>query len=165
MEANPMPATSRLLRAAAAEVPQISSEVATTLPVRAEVAYEVFADAGETPRWLAVVQSAVVRERAADGRPIRVSFRAGFDRATLGYDVCYVYRPEQLFIQWSTTPGSAIRVEGEARFAALSQRACLMTYRLALELPIARSQNPSHYDNHAASAVVGDFREHLRRFT
>ena len=36
------------------------SEVSTTLPVSAGVAYEVFADAVETPRWLPVVQAARV---------------------------------------------------------------------------------------------------------
>ncbi|MBK9031784.1 MAG: SRPBCC family protein [Myxococcales bacterium] len=159
-----MNATAQLLRDAAAEFPPVSTEVATTLPVRAEVAYEVFADAGETPRWLSVVQSARVLERDDDGRPAQVAFRASFDRATLGYVVRYEYRAAELTIRWSTTSGSAIRVEGEARFTPLSDRACLMTYRLGLELPVSREWIEAHYDGHAASAVVGDFREHLRRF-
>ncbi|MEZ4402074.1 MAG: hypothetical protein R3B06_18755 [Kofleriaceae bacterium] len=159
-----MAATSALLRAAATDVPPLATEVATTLPVRAEVAYEVFVDAGETPRWLAVVQSARVMARTAEGRPLEVAFRAAFDRATLGYTVRYAYRPEDRMVTWSTAPGSAICVAGEARFTALSARACLMTYRLELELPVSQAWIQSHYDNHAASAVVGDFREHLRRF-
>ena len=64
-----MNATAELLRAASLDLPPVSTEVATTLPVRAEVAFEVFADAGETPRWLSVVQSARVLHRTADGRP------------------------------------------------------------------------------------------------
>lgn len=159
-----MNATAQLLRAASLDLPPVSTEVATTLPVRAEVAFEVFADAGETPRWLSVVQSARVLRRTAEGRPLQVSFRASFERATLGYLVTYDYRPAELTIRWSTEAGSAIRVDGEARFAPLSPRACLMTYRLALELPVSQASIERHYDGHAASAVVGDFREHLRRY-
>ena len=159
-----MLATSSLLRAATAALSPVSTEVATTLPVRAEVAFEVFADAGETPRWLSVVQSAKVLERAADGRPLRVAFRAAFDRATLGYVVTYEYLPTEGVIRWSTTSDSSLCVAGEARFAPLSPKACLMTYRLSLDLPVNAAWIERHYDGHAASAVVGDFREHLRRF-
>jgi hypothetical protein len=88
-----MNATADLLRAATLDLPPVSTEVATTLPVRAEVAFEVFADAGETPRWLSVVQSARVMSRTPDGRPLQVSFHANFERATLGYRVTYDYRP------------------------------------------------------------------------
>jgi hypothetical protein len=164
MTADRLNPTSRLLRAASLELPPVSTEVAATLPVRAEVGFEVFADAGETPRWLSVVQSARVLARTPDGRPHQVSFRANFERATLGYLVTYHYRVADLTIRWSTDDGSSIRVAGEARFAALSPRACLMTYRLALDLPISPAWVEHHYHGHAASAVVGDFREHLRRF-
>lgn len=158
-----MAATSSLLRAAAASMPPVSTEVATTLPVGLDVAYEVFADAGETPRWLSAVQSARVLTRTADGRPERVAFRAALDRATLGYVVAYEYLPAEGLIRWSTTAESSICVAGEARFTALSPRSCLMTYRLRLDLPVSAAELERHYDAHAASAVVGDFREHLRR--
>ena len=159
-----MLATSAMVRAAAASMPPITTEVSVTLPVAAAEAFEVFADAGETPRWLRVVQAAHVLDRGADGRPRTVSFRAAFDRATLGYVVRYHYHLETLTIRWTTRPTSALRVEGEARFTALSARASLMTYRLSLELPVSQEWLEDHYDGHAASAVVGDFREHLRRF-
>ncbi|MBP8811785.1 MAG: hypothetical protein KBG48_16590 [Kofleriaceae bacterium] len=158
-----MSATSSLLRAAAAALPPVSTEVATTLPVRADLAFEVFADAGETPRWLSVVQSARVLTRTPEGRPAQVAFRANLDRATLGYVVSYEYLPAEGIIRWSTTAESSICVAGEARFAPLSARACLMTYRLRLDLPVSSAVLETHYDAHAASAVVGDFREHLRR--
>ena len=70
-------ATSELVRAANASFPPATTEVAATLPVRAHVAYEIFADTAETPRWLSVIQAAHVLERGADGRPAKVSFRAG----------------------------------------------------------------------------------------
>lgn len=157
-------ATSDLVRAAAASLSPVTTEVAATLPVRAHVAYEVFADTGETPRWLSVVQAAHVLERGVDGRPARVSFRAAFERASLGYVVHYEYRPEDLTVAWWSSRAGSIRVDGEARFAPLSAKACLMTYRLSLELPVSNDWLERHFDGHAASAVVGDFREHLRRF-
>ena len=160
-----MSATSALVRAAAASMPPITTEVSVTLPVAAADTFEVFADAGETPRWLRVVQAAHVLDRTPDGRPLTVSFRAAFDRATIGYVVRYRYDQGALTIRWATRRSAAIRVEGEARFTALSARASLMTYRLSLELPVSQDWLERHYDGHAASAVVGDFREHLRRFT
>jgi ribosome-associated toxin RatA of RatAB toxin-antitoxin module len=156
-------ATSALLRDASASLPPVTTEVATTLRASAVHAYEVFADVGATPRWLPTVQAATVIGRDRDGRPTQVSFRAALDRATLGYIVYYVYRPTELAVSWHTSEGGAIRVEGEARFSTLSSQACLMTYRLTLELPVSAASLERSFDNHAASAVVGAFREHLRR--
>lgn len=158
-----MLATSQLLRAAAADLPPPSTEVAATLAVRAGLAFELFCDAAETPRWLSVVQSAHVLERDDAGRPVRVAYRASFERAIIGYVLHYRYRPDELTVSWATSRDSALCVEGEARFAALSERACLMTYRLTLDLPVTRDLLEEHYDGHAASAVVGDFREYVRR--
>lgn len=158
-----MAVTSALLRAATASLAPVSTEVSVTLPVPAAVAYEVFTDAAETPRWLSAVQSAHVLERTTAGRPRAVAFRAAFDRATLGYVLDYDHEPEALTVRWAARAGSALTITGQARFAGLSSRACLMWYRLALDLPIDPVTLALHYDGHAASAVVGDFREHLRR--
>ncbi len=156
-------ATSELLRNATASLPTSTTEVATTLRASAASAYELFADVGATPRWLSIVQAASVIARDADGRPTQVSFRAAFERATLGYVVHYDHRPDQLTLAWRTSQAGAIYLEGEARFTPLSPLACLMTYRLAFELRVSAQTLDAQFDNHAASAVVGAFREHLRR--
>jgi hypothetical protein len=52
---------------------------------------------------------------------------------------------------------------GEARFVPLSTRACLMLYRLVIDLPILDDMLHSELDQHPASHVVSEFREHLRR--
>jgi hypothetical protein len=52
---------------------------------------------------------------------------------------------------------------GEARFVPLSTRACLMLYRIVLDLPIIDDLLSSELDRHPASHVVAEFREHLRR--
>ena len=147
----------------AQEVVPLSSEVSTTLRVNAGVAYEVFADAVEIPRWLPIVQTARVLARTMDGRPERVAFTRKLERGSLGYTLEYTYNAEAMTVSWSTPTWSNVVLAGEARFAPLSSRACLMFYKLVLELPIVDDLLESELDKHPASVVVAEFREHLRR--
>jgi hypothetical protein len=139
------------------------SEVSTTLTLGAKAAYEVFADPVEIPRWLPIIQSARVQSRQLDGRPTRVAFTRKLERGSLGYTLEYTYDPSHLTVLWSTPVSSNVVLNGEARFVPLSQRACLMLYRLVLELPIVDDLINSELDKHPASLVVAEFREHLRR--
>ncbi|MGN6110467.1 MAG: hypothetical protein ACTHU0_35515 [Kofleriaceae bacterium] len=141
----------------------LASEVSTTLTIGAGSAYEVFADAVEIPRWLPIVQSARVLTRSPDGRASRVAFTRKLERGSLGYTLEYSYDPTTLSIVWSTPPSSNVVLSGEARFVPLSGRACLMLYRLVLDLPIVDDLIHSELDKHPASLVVAEFREHLRR--
>jgi hypothetical protein len=54
-------------------------------------------------------------------------------------------------------------LSGEARFVPLSSKACLLLYRLVIDLPIVDDLVSSELDGHPASTVVSEFREHLRR--
>ena len=147
----------------AAPVSPLTSEVSTTLTVSAPVAYEVFADAAEIPRWLPIVQAARTISRHADGRPNRVAFTRKLERGSLGYTLEYAYDPKTLTVSWATPASSNVVLSGEARFVPLSSRACLMLYRLVLDLPIVDDLVNSELDKHPASIVVAEFREHLRR--
>jgi len=148
--------------ALAPDVP-LSSEVSTTLTVSAGAAYEVFADAVEVPRWLPLVQTARILGRRDDGRPERVAFTRKLERGSLGYTLEYTYDPTTYTISWSTPTTSNVVMAGEARFVPLSARACLMLYRLVLDLPIVDDLVTHELDGHPASLVVSEFREHLRR--
>jgi hypothetical protein len=141
----------------------LSSEVSTTLSVSAGAAYEVFADAVEIPRWLPLVQTARVLALHQDGRPARVAFTRKLERGSLGYTLEYRYEPSTYTITWATPGTSNVILSGEARFVPLSNRACLMLYRLVLDLPIVDDLISSELDGHPASLVVAEFREHLRR--
>jgi hypothetical protein len=141
----------------------LSSEVSTTLSVGAGAAFEVFADAVEIPRWLPLVQTARVLGNHADGRPARVAFTRKLERGSLGYTLEYKYDPSTYTITWQTPATSNVVLSGEARFLPLSTRACLMLYRLDLELPIVDDLISAELDGHPASLVVAEFREHLRR--
>ncbi len=144
-------------------VSPLVSEVSTTLTVGASTAYEVFADAVEVPRWLPIVQSARVLSYEPGGRPARVAFTRKLERGSLGYTLEYSYDPSSLAIVWTTPASSNVVLTGEARFIPLSNRACLMLYRLVLDLPIVDDLINSELDKHPASLVVAEFREHLRR--
>jgi hypothetical protein len=141
----------------------ICSEVSTTLTLGARAAYEVFADAEEIPRWLPIVQMARVLRRGADGRPLHVSYTRKLERGSLAYTLEYNYDPAALGISWATPATSSVTLSGAARFVPLSNRACLMLYRLTLDLPIVDDTLSLELDRHPASLVVAEFREHLRR--
>jgi hypothetical protein len=140
-----------------------SSEVSTTLNVSAGAAFEIFADAVEIPRWLPLVQSARVVNLQPDGRPSRVAFTRKLERGSLGYTLEYRYDPTSYTIRWSTPSSSNVVLSGEARFVPLSTRACLMLYRLTVDLPVVDDILTTELDGHPASLVVAEFREHLRR--
>jgi hypothetical protein len=141
----------------------LASEVSTTLSVSAGAAFEVFADAVEIPRWLPLVQTARIIAMRPDGRPSRVAFTRKLERGSLGYTLEYKYDPATFLIEWATPVTSNVVLSGEARFVPLSQRACLMLYRLVLDLPIVDDLITTELDGHPASLVVAEFREHLRR--
>lgn len=147
----------------APSIAPLSSEVSTTLSVGAGVAYEVFADAVEVPRWLPIIQSARITRRTSEGRPSQVAFTRKLERGSLGYTINYTYDPANLTVAWSTPDASNVVIHGEARFIPLSMRACMMLYRLTLDLPIVDDLVNSELDKHPASLVVAEFREHLRR--
>jgi hypothetical protein len=139
------------------------SEVSTTLGVGAGIAYEVFADTVEIPRWLPLLQSARVMERRADGRATRVAFTRRLERGSLAYTLEYTYDPSTYTIAWTTPSSSSVLLQGETRFLVLSQRACMMVYRLLIDLPVVDDLISAELEGHPASLVVAEFREHLRR--
>lgn len=143
--------------------PPATSEVSTTLNISAGAAFEIFADALEIPRWLPLVQTARVLVMQADGRPYRVAFTRKLERGSLGYTLEYRYDPGTYTITWSTPATSNVILSGEARFVPLSNRACMMVYRLVVDLPIVDDLISTELDGHPASLVVAEFREHLRR--
>jgi len=141
----------------------LASEVSTTLAVGADQAFHLFSDITEVPRWLPIVQRARVLDRTADGRAKRVAFTRKLERGSLGYTLEYSYDAQAHTIAWTTPAGSNVVLCGEARFVPLSTRACLMLYRLVIDLPIVDDLVSNELDGHPASFVVAEFREHLRR--
>jgi len=144
------------------DVAPITTEVSATLPVGAGTAFQAFADVARTPRWLSVVQSARVVRGDAHGRPLLVAFLARLERATIGYSLEYRWDETDLTVAWSSPEGRSVHIVGDVRFTPLSARACLMHYRLAVELPFETEWSNASFGGNAAAAVACEFREYLR---
>jgi uncharacterized membrane protein len=140
----------------------ITTEVSATLPVGAGTAFEAFGDVTKTPRWLSVVQSARVVRTDAQDRPQQVAFLARLERATIGYSLHYTWDATDLTVAWTTPDGASVRIIGDVRFTPLSARACLMHYRLSLEMPFESEWANASFAGNAAAAVASEFREYLR---
>ncbi|HWM86581.1 MAG TPA: SRPBCC family protein [Kofleriaceae bacterium] len=139
--------------------------LSTSLPLDAAVAFEAFCDAEAIPRWLSVVQSVRVLSRTQSGRPQRVAFVGRLQNATIGYTLFYRYSEAERAVSWGTEPGSMTLVAGRAQFIPLGERATLMQYQLALELPAGALppwEDPL-FSGHATSVVMNDFREYVIR--
>jgi uncharacterized membrane protein len=150
---------------AAAVLPELDEIPLTTAIARpARLCYELFCDVSHIPEWVAVVHSAKVERRNPRGRPALVSFLASLTRATVGYRLRYEYRERDLGVSWATAPGGGVEVAGWAQFTPLSADACLLTYKLDLDLggTMATWSDP-FFDGHAASAVMSDFRDFATR--
>lgn len=147
------------------DVAPITTEVSATLPVGAGTAFEAFADVTRTPRWLSIVQSARIVRVDDHGRPLVVAFLARMERATIGYSLHYRWDATDLRVSWSTPEGGSVHITGDVRFTPLSSRACLMHYRLCLEMPVEGEWANASFEGNAAAAVASEFREYLRHRT
>ena len=137
--------------------------ISTTLPVPAEIAYQRFCQLDDLPMWLPIVRSVRIQQYGPGGEPTRASFLAALDNATIGYTLFYEYDRTRLAVRWATPPGSTIQVAGGAYFQPLSPKACLMGYALRLDRGELPAWRDPFFENHAASAVLGHFREFIHR--
>lgn len=142
------------------------SFLSIALPRPADIAYRLFCDVERIPEWLPIVRSAVVTRRDRRGRARDVAFLARLERATVGYTCRYRYDEADRHVAWATPAEASIVVQGFAQFAALGDRACLMTYSLDLDLG-AHGALPGwsdpFFDGHAASTAMHDFRDFVTR--
>jgi uncharacterized membrane protein len=142
-----------------------AEELSTSLPIPAAAAYEAFCDAEEIPRWLSVVQSVRVLARTPSGRTQRAAFVGRLQRGTISYTLFYRYSEQALAVSWGADPASTTFIAGRAQFLPLGDRATLMQYQLALDLP-AEALPPwadPFFGGHATSVVMNDFREYVLR--
>jgi hypothetical protein len=137
--------------------------LSATLPVTAIEAFDRFADLEALPSWLPVIGSVHVHRRDGLDRPTWVSFTAQVERGAVGYSLHYDYQPEILGVRWATPPGANLQVSGWVRFSSLGRAACLMEYQLWVDSGALPAWRDPFYAQHAPSAVIHHFREHLRR--
>jgi hypothetical protein len=140
----------------------ITTEVSATLPVSAELAFDAFSDVAGTPQWLSILQSARVARFDTEGRPQVVAFLARLERATVGYSLHYQWDEATHSVSWSTPEGGSVLITGDAQFTPLSTHACLLHYRLTMELPFDGVWVNESFTGNAAATVASEFREYLR---
>jgi hypothetical protein len=142
-----------------------SEVLSTSLPIDAATAYEAFCRAESIPSWLSVVQSVRVLSRTRSGRPARAAFVGRLQRGTIGYTLFYRYREAERAVSWGTAAGSMTLVAGRAQFIPLGERATLMQYQLAFDLPedALPDWSDPFLSGHTTSVVMNDFREYVIR--
>lgn len=128
----------------------------------AQRCYEVFCDADLIPQWLWVVGKAVVQERDARDRALRVDFIGSLERASIAYTLAYSYDDAQREVQWHRLGGGVKTLAGAARFDPRDEQSCTLRYTLSSEL---RDNLPAWADDlyrqRPAETVVIDFCEWL----
>jgi hypothetical protein len=137
--------------------------LSTSLPVNVRDAYDAFCDVEASPRWVSVVRSARVLSWTQSGRPKRAAFMARLQNGAIGYTLHYRYNERERIVSWGTAPESMTLVAGRAHFIPLGDRATLMQYQLALELPenaLPPWEDP-FFSGHATSVVMNDFRDYV----
>ena len=142
-----------------AAVPVVFAPLSRTIPRSAQTCHRAFCAVERTPEWLRILHSAMVTERDALGRARRVAFLMRLRHATVGYTLHYRYRERDLRVTWGTPLRSELRVHGYAQFSPLGDGSCLMTYGLELRKRGLPAFADSHFEGHAPSAVMADFRE------
>jgi len=142
-----------------------SEVLSTSLPLDAATAYDAFCDVESIPLWLSLVHSVRVLARTGAGRPASVAFVGRLQQGTIGYTLFYRYSEDERVVAWGTDPGATTLVAGRAQFIPLGERATLMQYQLALDLPggaLPPWADP-FLSGHATSVVMNDFREYVIR--
>ncbi|HUS66394.1 MAG TPA: hypothetical protein VMZ28_17775 [Kofleriaceae bacterium] len=137
--------------------------LSTSLPVNVRDAFDAFCDVEASPRWVSVVRSARILCRTQSGRPKRAAFMARLQNGAIGYTLHYRYNERERIVSWGTEPGAMTLVAGRAQFLPLGDRATLMQYQLALELPenaLPPWEDP-FFSGHATSVVMNDFRDYV----
>lgn len=97
----------------------------------AEACFEAFCDAESIPQWVAPVESAAVRERDAEGRPVTIDFVSTTNTgARLEYGLVYTY--DDTRVTWRAEHSTTDGVRGYATFVPRLHQpgSCMMTYVL-----------------------------------
>lgn len=138
--------------------------VTATLHRDADVCYRLFTDADLIPQWLWVVDTAIVQERDAKNRAIRVDFIGALERASIGYTLVYEYDDEQREVSWLHAGRGVKQLAGSARFAPTGEGRCRLEYRLRTELTAGLPPWADQlYRQRPAETVVLDFCEFAER--
>lgn len=98
--------------------------------------FDVATDFERYPEWVAALKSVEVRERDADGRGTKVTFRAGAFGRSVSYTLAYDYGEAPRRLSWKQTSGDlTARIDGSYEFEDLGDKTDI-TYDLAVDLKL-----------------------------
>lgn len=151
------------------DVNQLEGQTVVTarLGQPAQRCYELFSDADLIPQWLWVVGKAVIQERDARGRALRVDFIGSLERASIAYTLVYDYDDARREVRWHHEGGGVKTLAGSARFdppggGRQEHEGCTLRYTLCSELSAGLpSWADDLYKKRPAETVVIDFCEWL----
>jgi ribosome-associated toxin RatA of RatAB toxin-antitoxin module len=125
---------------------------------------EVFAvavDIDRYPEWARDVKEAEVLERDAEGRPLRVRFRAAAMGHSARYVLRYDYGDAPLRMGWVLDQGDIVRrLDGEYVFEPVDGGRTEVTYRLAVDLAVPL---PGFIKRRAESKIMTTALDELKR--
>ena len=135
----------------------------TTIDVPPADVLGVALDIERYPEWARDVKEATVTERDADGRPLRVAFRAAAMGHSARYTLRYDYGEQPLRMAWVLEHGDIVRrLDGEYVFEPLENDhgATEVTYKLVVELAVPL---PGFIKRRAESKIMTTALDELKR--
>lgn len=109
-----------------------------TIVVRAPIdkCWEVATDFARYPEWAPAVKGAEIEAKDAQGRPVRVNFRAASFGRSVSYTLDYDYSDAPARLSWKQSAGDLTsRIDGVYEFEALGQNTEVV-YHLAVDLKL-----------------------------
>ena len=124
--------------------------------------HAVALDIERYPEWARDVKEAVVAERDAEGRPLRVAFRAAAMGHSARYILKYDYGHDPLRMGWVLEQGDIVRrLDGEYVFEQDDGKGGTeVTYRLVVELAVPL---PGFIKRRAESKIMTTALDELKR--
>jgi len=123
--------------------------------------FAVALDIERYPEWARDVKEATVVERDAEGRPLRVQFRAAAMGHSARYVLAYSYADQPLRMSWVLEQGDIVRrLDGDYTFEPAGADRTEVTYKLVVELAVPL---PGFIKRRAESKIMTTALDELKR--
>jgi ribosome-associated toxin RatA of RatAB toxin-antitoxin module len=132
----------------------------TTIAAAPDVVYATALDIERYPEWAQDIKEVTVVERDADGRPLRVRFRAAAMGHSARYVLAYDHSGAPKRLTWILEQGDIVRkLDGEYQFEPTADGGTEVTYHLEAELAVPL---PGFIKRRAESKIMTTALDELR---
>ena len=132
----------------------------TTIGAPPDLVYQTALDIEAYPEWAQDIKEATVVERDAEGRPLRVRFRAAAMGHSARYVLAYDHTQAPKRLAWILEQGDIVRkLDGEYQFEPAADGGTEVTYHLEAELAVPL---PGFIKRRAESKIMTTALEELR---